>query len=154
MVASVLLGLVSAICITLAIISLLRWHIPAARPLLLLFVALAIWTSGFAFEIILPDLAQKLLATKVQYVGIVAIPVAWLVFAKRYGTLGEPISRRIAWLLWIEPLLVLLLLTTNEHHHLFYTSLSIKQTELLGPMLKTVYGPAFWAHALYSYIML
>ncbi len=154
MVASLLLCIVSAICATLAIVSYRHWHVAAARPLLLLMLALTIWTSGFALEIALQDLSLKLLAAKIQYIGIVAIPIAWLIFAKRYGTLGEPIAHRIGLLLWIEPVLTLLFLWTNEQHHLFYRTISIKQTALLGPMLSTTYGPIFWVHALYAYILI
>src|SRR5690242_2804453 len=44
-------------------------------------LAVAVWAVGYALEIAGADLATKIAYAKLEYLAIVLVPVAWLVFA-------------------------------------------------------------------------
>jgi len=55
--------------------------LPGALALMWLSLAVAEWTATYALELPASDFASKLVLAKLQYVGIVGVPVAWLVLA-------------------------------------------------------------------------
>ena len=57
--------------------------LPSALALMWLSLAVAEWTATYALELSSSDFASKLVWAKLQYIGIVCIPVAWLVLAVR-----------------------------------------------------------------------
>src|SRR6476619_612381 len=78
----------------------LAWRqrtLPSALALMWLGLAVAEWTVTYALELSAPDLASKLVWAKLQYVGIVCVPVAWLVLAARVaGELAPMVPVRSA----------------------------------------------------------
>ncbi|GAB4110662.1 MAG: histidine kinase N-terminal 7TM domain-containing protein [Roseiflexaceae bacterium] len=128
-------------------------QVPAASALAVLMAALTIWSFGSGIENASQDAASKLLWTKIQYIGIVTVPHAWLAFVLHF-TRGQRLRNRSILLFMVEPVTVLVLLWTTEIHKLFYTSIELVDDSVLGSMLQVRYGPAFWFHASYSYLLL
>jgi PAS domain S-box-containing protein len=153
MIATLALFSISILCGVLAVVCYNHWQLPAARALLLLFVGLVLSTSGYALEILLPTLETKMQTVRLQYLGIVCLPIAWLMFAKRFGGSTPSLSKRTGIMLWVVPAITILMVFTYESHSFFYTQIAIKQTSL-GPMLALKYGPVFWIHTIYSYLLL
>src|SRR5512139_1027888 len=56
-----------------------------ATALTLLALATMMWALGYALEIAGTDLSTKLFWAKVQYIGIVTVPLCWLIFALEYA---------------------------------------------------------------------
>jgi len=117
-----------------------------------LLAAVAVWTGGYALEICSAPLAQKALWAKIQYAGIVVVPVAWLIFSLQYA---DRIARPRAWLL--AALMAIPLATVGLLAHPDGTSLVWRSLELAeGPgfdVLRISYGPWFWVHTGYSYLL-
>ena len=130
-----------------------RRTIPGATAFLVLVLAVAIWSIGYSLEIASTDLAAKIFWAKVQYLGIVTVPVAWLTFALQYTQRDTWLSRRILATLAIVPLITLLLVWTNEAHGLVWSQLSLVATGPF-PAMSVSYGLWFWIHSVYSYLLL
>ncbi|HET9590735.1 MAG TPA: histidine kinase N-terminal 7TM domain-containing protein, partial [Anaerolineales bacterium] len=88
------------------------------RALALLAFACAEWSLGYALEIAGADLPTKIFWGKSQYLGIVAVPLLWVMFAYSYSTKGTRLTRRTVSLLSIVPLITLILAFTTERHGL------------------------------------
>jgi PAS domain S-box-containing protein len=116
-------------------------------------LALAEWSAAYVMELISTQLATKLIWAQVQYAGIVVVPVAWLVFALRYGDQTRPIRRRTLVLLSIIPAITALLTWTNDLHHLILQEATLKRGEVFT-VLDVTRGPWFWVHVTYSYTLI
>jgi PAS domain S-box-containing protein len=154
MLASVFLFLISVICAALVVAAYQNRRIPAALPLALLLIALALWSFGYGIELASRDLDSKQLWAKIQYIGIVVVPASWMAFVLQYGRSDKPLRRRTWALLGIEPTLVLTLIWTNDRHVAFYQAVELINDPILGPTRHILYGPAFWLHASYAYLLL
>ncbi len=124
-----------------------------ATTLALLTATVTEWSWGYALEIGAVDLATKLFWAKVQYFGIVTLPVAWLAFSLHYTRRRKWLTRRNVALLSIVPLLTLLLVWTNQAHHLIWQQTEVVETNLFLA-LNLTYGPWFWVHLAFSSLML
>lgn len=135
---------------------LLRFRsVRGATALLAMEVAATIWSAGYALEIASPDLATNVFWAKIQYLGIVVIPPAWLIFSAQYGGSTNWLERSPInqILLWIVPALTLGLVWTNELHHLVWQQAVLETVGELS-ILRFVRGPWFWVYVLYSYSLL
>ncbi len=80
------------------------------------------------------------------------VPTAWfLLSVKLTGYMDEPIKKIERWF-WVPPALLYLLLLTSGLHKLFFTSFD---TAMVGGYvaLENNYGPLFYVHTIYSYIL-
>jgi len=82
--------------------------------LALLALACAEWSFGYALEIGGSDLPTKIFWGKSQYIGIVSVPLLWVIFAYSHATQGTRMTRLTVALLSIVPLITLFLAFTNE----------------------------------------
>jgi signal transduction histidine kinase/PAS domain-containing protein len=138
-----------------------RRHTPGAVPFIYLLVAVTEWSLAYALELGTAGLAAKLFWAKVQYLGIVTLPAAWLAFALRYtgrdrlrspGWPGRVTRHELIWLAAL-PLTTLLLAWTNDVHGLIWSDVRL---EIDGSFatLALSYGPWFWVHVAYAYGLL
>jgi PAS domain S-box-containing protein len=148
-----LLVVSAAIALALAFFAWRRRPAPGSSPLAVAMLALAVWSLCYALELATDGLPAKLLWSRLGYIGILIVPVALLVFVLQYtGTRRRP-PRYVALVLAVEPLLVTFLLWTNAGQALFYSGVELKAFGD-GTRLALTYGPLFWAHALYTYLVL
>ena len=103
---------------------------------------LALFTDPGEFRIVL---------AKVQYIGIVMVPTAWLTFAIQYTGRGNWLNTRNISLLAALPIATLALVWTNGSHHLIWATVEFEATGDLS-LLNLTYGNAFWIHTFYSYL--
>ena len=124
-----------------------------AMELAFLASGIGIWSLGYAFELGAIELTTKILWAKVEYLGIVAVPLAWLLLVLRYTRRERFITRRNLCLLGIIPLVTLVFVWTNEAHRLVWASTTLNSE---GSFLFLVldYGPWFWINWVYSYLVL
>ncbi len=130
-----------------------RSSAPAATTFALLMLIVAEWSLGYALEVGGTDLAAKIFWSKVEYVGIVTCPLAWLAFALQFTNQRKWLTRRTLTLAAIVPLITLLLVWTNEAHGLIWRRTSVV-TNGPFPALEVSHGPWFWVHLVYSYLAL
>ncbi|MCA9981989.1 MAG: PAS domain-containing protein, partial [Anaerolineales bacterium] len=133
-----------------------RRHVPGAKPLLLIAVFIAVWSLGYAFEIMSPTLPQKIWWGKVQYLGIALTPYLWLWFAFVYSGQTKPRPWLITLLYWLAlfPITTILLVFTNEWHGLVWAEIRLVTLNNGLTQLSIEYGLWFWAHFVTSYLFL
>jgi PAS domain S-box-containing protein len=89
----------------------------------------------------------------ITYIGITTVSAAWLLFSFEYTGRSKWVSWKTGALLCIEPILVQLLLWKKTSHRLYYSEITYNFSGQL-PEASYTYGPAFWLHAIYSYLLL
>jgi PAS domain S-box-containing protein len=127
-------------------------RLPIAFPVF--FAAICVWLLAYAWELSTPDLNTKILASKVQYLGIATTPTAWLIYTLHYARVGRWLTPLRYGLLTLEPLLIVGLVWTNEMHHLIWRRLELLLLSPTLSFLRITYGSFFYVHAVYSYCIL
>ena len=127
--------------------------IPGAKPATVLLLSLFVWSIGHCLEVMGVELPTKLFWEKIQYFGVVTLPVALLIFSLEF-------SRRKSWMttsrlaaLLVVPAITLLLALSNDWHRQLWSDWDL---ETLGSVfiLQLEPGIAFWVNNIYNYILL
>ncbi|NJM76045.1 MAG: PAS domain S-box protein [Acaryochloridaceae cyanobacterium RU_4_10] len=126
-----------------------RYRLPLALTLFL--IGITIWLLAYTWEMGSLDINTKVLASKVQYLGIAIAPTSWLIYTLNYARVGRWLTPLRRGLLCIEPLLVSLLVWTNEKHHLIWQQIELVNLSPNFSPLRITYGRLFYIHAIYSY---
>jgi PAS domain S-box-containing protein len=125
---------------------------PGAISFCLLMLAMAEWSLAYALELTSHALTSALFWDNVTWIGAVAAPTLWLVFALRYTERAKWLTNRYLPFLAVEPIVTLLLVWTNGTHGL------VEQVSLntSGPFsaLAITYGLWYWINIAYSYTLL
>ncbi len=124
-----------------------------AIGLTLLATAVAEWSIGYALELAGADLETKVFWGKLQYLGIVLVPLMWVGFTFHHADQAKWLTFRAMGTLSIVPIITFLLVLTTESHGLVWTKIGIISTENFS-VLQVSYGAWFWVHTVYSYILL
>jgi len=124
-----------------------------ATPFAVMMFILFEWGICYIFELAGTDMDTKKFWEFMKFIGVVATPVAWLVFAFEYTGRQAWLSTRRLVMLSVLPVATIIMLLTTSSHHLFRASyeLSMEGGFLL---LRTTDGPWFWIHAGYTYILI
>ena len=129
-----------------------RNTVGAASLAIMMFILFE-WEVSYIFELAGTNMEAKLFWEFIRFIGVVSVPIAWLVFALEYtGRQVWSSTRRIA-LLSILPLTTIIILLTNSQHHLFRASYTLT-TEGGLLLLNTTNGMWYWVHALYTYTLI
>jgi two-component system, cell cycle sensor histidine kinase and response regulator CckA len=147
------LGLAALLCTVLVVIGWRRRRQLGGVQFALMMAAAAVWALLYSFELTTPAFAGKVLWAKTEYLGIAALPLAWLLFARSYTGATERLSYRLVALVSFIPTLTVVLAATNEFHGLLWSKLSLT-TSGSFPNLILVHGPWFWLHMASSYVLL
>ncbi|HSO14046.1 MAG TPA: PAS domain S-box protein [Anaerolineales bacterium] len=124
-----------------------------ALVLIIMGVAAAIWSAGYALEIAGADLSTKVFWGKIQYFGIVLIPGAWLFFAVSHANPSFAWTPGKIWALSIMPAITLLLASTTEMHGLVWKEYGIFREGGFSA-LEIVHGMWFWVFWAYSQLLI
>ena len=130
-----------------------RGAVPGARQFALLMLAATVWSAAYGFEISSKDLAGITFWVRIEYIGIVLIPVFWLGFTLQYTGQHKWLTRRNWIIITIEPLLALVLFWTNSAHELFWKDVELVESGNMT-LATFTHGPGFWVHAAYTYLLL
>jgi PAS domain S-box-containing protein len=116
----------------------------------LLMLSLTHWLVGYALEISNTTVEGALFWANVTYLGIVTVPVFWLLFCLDYAERENQRTARFIALVFMVPFLVTLSMWTDDFHHLFRQSVVLDTS---GPFaaLSITRGPLFWVHTVYAY---
>ena len=146
---SLLMAFSGVSCLLTALVAARRLKSPGSMSLILAMLATAELTFSYAFEFLVVGEAAKIIMSKIEYIGLVGLPVFFLSFALEYTRQDKWFAKKWKIVLWIIPLLTLLFAFTNELHHLIWTSF----TPAPGNMLVYGHGPWFWLNAGYSHLL-
>jgi len=118
-----------------------------------LFIGSAIWMFAVVFELTNAEVQTIIFWSKIEYIGIVIVPVTFFISTILYSGYGKWVTRKRVVLLSIIPFITLVLAFTNELHGLIWRNL-IPITVNFGTTLVYEYGAWFWLFSTYSYILL
>jgi diguanylate cyclase (GGDEF)-like protein len=136
-----------------AVIAWSRAVTSVGRSLAVLMGTVFTWSLAAAFEAAAPDVATKVLLSKIEYFGIGATPVLMFLFALKFSRSGSKPRRGPAAALWLIPAATVVLAFTNEWHNLVWTAVS-PAAGLRGHLLVYDHGTFFWIFVVYSYLLL
>lgn len=130
-----------------------RGKVPGAVTVTSLMHANAIWALMYALELSTPHLAWQLWFARLEYIGILPVPVLWLIFCLHYTRQADWLIPRRQRLFALLPAAFYLLVLTNDLHGLVWPE--VAQIRLgTARVLQVSHGPMFWAIILYSYTFL
>ena len=149
-----------ALFITAALYALLGIHALRQRAqgattvyLAWMMLAMAWWSASYGMEVHVPELSAKIFWVKIEYPGVVAIPIFWLFFVLEYIGQSALLTRRNKALAALLPLLTVFVMWTNEFHGLIYSELHIAKTGDLT-LLDAEHGWFFWFFFVNFYLLL
>ena len=125
---------------------------PGSTPLAVLLAGQAWWAAFLVFELEAETLAAKAFWYDVQWVGAVAIPVAWLVFALEYTGRDRLVTPRIVGALCLVPAVTVLLAATGDPTGLLLRDRWIESTAF-GDFVGTTPGVWYYVVAGYTYLL-
>jgi serine phosphatase RsbU (regulator of sigma subunit) len=123
----------------------------AGASLSVVLAAAASWGVGYALELSAHDLATKGHWGDLKWIGICALPPAWLTFVLQYTGRTRLVTRRLLLVLLVEPVAVLAVLADPSTHDLVR---SYAEGSTGDPLPLVVAGPVFWFHLVYANALL
>jgi diguanylate cyclase (GGDEF)-like protein len=145
---TIILLAASAMTAFYALYGFTRRRSPAALPFAGLAAAATFHAFGSAFELASVDMAGKIFWTRIEYIGIVFIPVFWLLLAARFSGRDKDLTKTVLGTMIFLSTLTLALNYTNDWHHLYYTSLSL-DTSGSFPVIVIGKGVWYWVNQVY-----
>jgi PAS domain S-box-containing protein len=147
---SLLSGVVSAI---VAWSAWKRRRVSGAASFALLMLSVAIWSLGTALQLLSATLPAGLFWIRLEYVGVVSVPVMWLIFCLQYTGRARWLTTGRTIALWAIPCVVLALVWTAPLHKLYYREVRLVAG---GPyvFLETQRGVGYWVGIAYDYLLL
>jgi PAS domain S-box-containing protein len=146
------LGLGAVLGGALAVVAWRRRPAAGTVPFAVFAAGVTAWSAADLANWLVPGAELSLLLSNLSYVGIVTVPAAWLAFALEYAD-GDRVGARTVALLSIEPLVLLALLWTGLGEGLLFAGSHVETVRGVS-MFRREYGPLFWAHAAYSYLVI
>jgi signal transduction histidine kinase len=131
-------------------------HRPAAgaRALTALTAATGWWALGYVFELLATDVGTKLVLAKLQWIGVLFGPVAWVTFALSYTGRDRYTTLESLAGLSLLPFVGVLAVWTNPSHHLMWTSTwTVASPGDALVLLKHDWGVLYWALLGYGYLL-
>jgi PAS domain S-box-containing protein len=130
-----------------------RRSVPGSTALMTLGGAAALWSLAYAFELSEVGSPAALMWARIQYIGIMTLPVAWVVFALHYTNRRRWLNGFVWAGLLAIPVAAQLLVWTNERHHLIWTNITLDRSGPF-PLLNYDHGIGFWICNGYAHICL
>jgi PAS domain S-box-containing protein len=141
-----------AILLPLALYAFRHRQVRGAAWYCTVLLSITLWSAAYAWELAAGDPALKLLALKIKYLGVVAMPVAWLGFILDFVAREPEEVRRVARRMAVVALIVLLAAWTNDWHEQFWGPMTLDPSGELYTF--TGRGPGFWLNVAYTYAVL
>ena len=110
------------------------------------------WTTFLFFELEATTLAAKALWYDVQWVGVVVIPVAWVLFAFEYTGRDRYVTPGIIAALAVVPVVTLAVVVTGDPGGLIQADADVGES-VAGSFLQVTPGPWYYAAAGYTYLL-
>ena len=129
-----------------------RRSVVGSRPLVVMLLAVKVWTICYALELSCRTVEAARWWSALKYVGVVALPPALWSFVLQYTGRGR-LRRGVLAALLVEPVLVLGALAIPDQR----VKLQIygdPPRHLLGAPVPDSGGPWFWVHAGYTYVLM
>ncbi|PAU84868.1 PAS domain-containing sensor histidine kinase [Halorubrum salipaludis] len=123
-----------------------------ATWLTLLLVGQVWWTTFLVFELEASTLAAKSLWYDVQWLGVVIIPVGWLLFALEYTGRERYVTPRLVAGVFVAPIVTLVVVAVGDPWGLIVADREVASTAV-GSFLRVETGPWYYVIAGYTYLL-
>lgn len=137
----------------LAVFTWRRRPATGAIPLTLTMFFTAEWSLFYILELLAPTLQEKFFWESLEYIGVVAIPVTWLMFALQYSGRERWINPTNVSLICLIPVLTLLFFWTTPQWGWMRREMWLADRGPFTVIGKT-YGPWFWISLAYNYMLI
>jgi len=124
-----------------------------AVPLIGVLVAAITWSAADAVRLSSTDRTIKILMNDIRFFGPVLVTVSIFLFAAEYTNREEWLSQGRVMGLFAPHIVTLALVWSNGWHHLIRTGVAT-DTSLDFVMMDITWGPWYYVHAGYSYLLL
>lgn len=145
-----LLVVASLTTTALAVYSLRSHDIQGARPFTGLMLAFTVYSATHLVGLLTHYPPWRMIWENIQWIGIAAIPLFWMVFAMEYTGYDEWIDWRTVGALSVVPAVTVLFVWTNEWHWLMWSYNVVSVVDGLA-IMDQEFGPWFWVFIVYTY---
>jgi PAS domain S-box/PAS domain S-box/diguanylate cyclase (GGDEF) domain len=142
-----------AISVLMILWLLIKKFIACYKIGVVLFFGFFIWMTFYSLELLSKELSFKILMSKIEYIGITIVPVAFFLLVLYFSGYTSWTQIKKNFFLLIIPFITVGLVFTNEKHGLIWKELFLKQSGNYL-FLSTKYGIGFWVYASFSYLLL
>jgi len=123
-----------------------------ARWLVLLLVGQVWWTTFLVFELEASSLAVKALWYDVQWLGVVVVPVGWLLFALEYTGRDRYVNPGVVAAVCVAPAITVLVVAAGDPFGVVVANREVADTAV-GSFLRVDPGPWYYVMAGYTYLL-
>ena len=145
------LHITATISVCVALLLSRRRSAPGTDALILLMFAVAEWAFASGMEAATVGVAQKILWSKIEYLGAVAAPTLFMIFTLEYLQMNRFLTRRYLLAYFVLPLAALVVTWTNERHGLiwnnFTTDPAVPNSLIYG------HGTGYYVLIAYDYVI-
>lgn len=113
----------------------------------------AFWAFALVLQLISPDLSWQKTWSRVSYLGIMTVPTAWFLLSVKLTGFGREWIEKVENWFWLVPIIFFVSVLTSNFHKLFFVTYEIVDVGQYA-ILENTYGPVFFIHTLYSYLLL
>ena len=112
----------------------------------------SLWTLSNGLEMAGLELSIKFFWANMQYIAYGFSPVVWFVMVLEFTDRPDWVNKKNILLMSIIPLITIILVWTDHIHGLVRTGFSLDSSGVF-PVISKDYGPWFWVHSTYSYLL-
>jgi signal transduction histidine kinase len=141
-----------AILLPLAAYAYRRRQVRGAGWYAALLGAIAVWSGFYAAELWASNVTLKILYLDLKYVGVAALPVAWVGFILDFIARDRDFIKVVTARMALVALGVLIVAWTNPWHELFWGHITVQPLGTLSLVIGR--GPLFWMNVTYTYAVL
>ncbi len=124
-----------------------------ALSLMFLMVTITWWVTVYFFELLVRDFTIKETIWNIKYLGIVMVPIAWIIFSLLFTGNRAWLTRRNVFLLMIVPILTTAFIWTNGTDGMMFTNVRMIYPDGY-PLIGGSANIWFWIHSFYSYLLI
>ena len=146
-----ILAFVVGLALVVAYLAWRQREMSGAAALAFTMLAVAWWAGFNLLERAADGYDLKLAFGKLQYLGISAVPVFWLIFALSYCGYQRLLTRRNLTLLLIVPTISTLMALTNDWHHGLWRNVVLNPVSSVAALNYSDRGIWWYAGFIYSY---
>ncbi|GII03312.1 histidine kinase N-terminal 7TM domain-containing diguanylate cyclase [Planobispora takensis] len=139
----------AVVAFTVAALGWRRRHVtPAVSTLAFLAAGIGGWSTTDAVLVLTGVPVTAPLAAAAKFAAVSCVVAGFFCLSLAVVDRAWRLSRRTAALLAVEPVLLLVTVLTDDTHHLFHAAQASAGIQV------PAFGPLFWVHAVYSYLLL
>jgi diguanylate cyclase (GGDEF)-like protein/PAS domain S-box-containing protein len=142
----------AAICISVGFMTFRRRNTAGVGTLSFLMIAVAEWALASGFETAAVGIQNKLLWSKIEYLGSLSAPVLFLVFTLKYSQKNRWLKPFYLVLLSIIPFSGFIVASSNDLHNLIWTSYTPLQNQ--PNILIYGHGIGYYVLLVYDYLII